>query len=552
VNITKRDIIVISVISVAFFSIASWDLGFTKTPVTYWRVVNGEPITVNFDKDENVSCLYILVSSENNVNATVSALKSGTWKAVGTLSGNEYYKWVKVDFNATTKNLRLQFENTVGDVYEVAATDGSKRINIANVMGSDSNDHDIKNLVDEQQYFESPPTFKSETYFDEIYYVKTAQEYLQRKEATEWTQPPLGKLIIAAGIEAFSFSPFGWRILGVVFATLMIPLLYVLAQTMLDSGSAAVFSASLMALDFMHFTMGRIATVDTYLVFFSVISTLFFYKNYASVVSSHKFNYKFLALGIFFFYLAFSVKWTALFGLIGEVILTAVVFFQGSPTSLRSIVTRFESFLKPLLATLILLVTGSIVYLSTYIPYASMGHGLSDLYNLQLSMFTYHSQLQATHPFSSEWWSWPFIFKPLWLYFQTLPAGLVSTITAMGNPAIWWVGFPVILIVLWRGIRERKPAYLFIGTLFMFQWIPYALITRSLFIYHFYPDVPIIVVALSALLGESWSKPRERKFVILFLAATLAVFIMFFPVISGLPVPIWYPQYLRFFKGWIF
>jgi dolichyl-phosphate-mannose--protein O-mannosyl transferase len=321
---------------------------------------------------------------------------------------------------------------------------------------------------------------------------------------------------------------------------------------MFDSRIVSILSASLIALDFMHFTMGRIATIDTYLVTFSIISTFFFFKNYLNIINNHSFNYKFLALGIFFFYLAFSVKWTAFFGLIGQIILLTIAFFWGSRLYLREIITKIASFLRPLLATLFLLVIGSSVYLITFIPYVAMGHSLGELYNLQWSMYTFHSQLQATHPFSSEWWSWPFIFKPLWLYFQSLPNNMVSTITAMGNPVIWWVGLPIVLIALWKGFRERAPSYLFIGILYMFQWIPYAFISRSLFIYHFYSNVPITIIALAAVLSESWSRPSERKFVVLFLAASLTVFITFFPVISGLPVPAWYTQYLRLFRSWIF
>jgi dolichyl-phosphate-mannose--protein O-mannosyl transferase len=77
-------------------------------------------------------------------------------------------------------------------------------------------------------------------------------------------------------------------------------------------------------------------------------------------------------------------------------------------------------------------------------------------------------------------------------------------------------------------------------------------ISRILFIYHFYPDVPIIVVALAAVLGELWGKPRERKLVLIFLTAAIAAFIIFFPVISGLPAPIWYTQHLRLFENWVF
>jgi dolichyl-phosphate-mannose--protein O-mannosyl transferase len=233
-------------------------------------------------------------------------------------------------------------------------------------------------------------------------------------------------------------------------------------------------------------------------------------------------------------------------------ILLTVAFFMGSPKSLKGYFTRFVSFLKPLLATMILFIIGSFVYLATFIPYIAMGHNLGDVFNLQRSMFIFHSQLQATHPFSSEWWSWPFIFKPLWLYFQALPNDMVSTITTMGNPVIWWVGLPVIIILLWDGIKEKRRTYLFLGLLFLFQWIPYAFISRSLFIYHFYSNVPIIVIALAAVLSELWNKPRNRKFVIIFLASALILFIAFFPVISGLPFSVGYVQCLKLFPSWVF
>ena len=82
---------------------------------------------------------------------------------------------------------------------------------------------------------EYPTTYLSQTYFDEIYYVRTAEQYLEAKEPYETTHPPLGKLIIATGILLVGFNPLGWRIMGIFFATIMIPLIfYLIWHTMKD------------------------------------------------------------------------------------------------------------------------------------------------------------------------------------------------------------------------------------------------------------------------------------------------------------------------------
>jgi dolichyl-phosphate-mannose-protein mannosyltransferase len=75
------------------------------------------------------------------------------------------------------------------------------------------------------------------------------------------------------------------------------------------------------------------------------------------------------------------------------------------------------------------------------------GRSFLDVLGLQGSMYIYHSTLVATHPFSSAWWSWPLMVKPLWLYGSSLPLNMKSTITLLGNPAVWWVGFASIIAI---------------------------------------------------------------------------------------------------------
>ena len=165
-----------------------------------------------------------------------------------------------------------------------------------------------------------PSDYMSNTYFDEIYFVRTAEQYLHLQIPYEWTHPPLGKLIQAAGIAIFGFDPFGWRIMGVIFATLMIALVYLLGKELLGTWIGGFTAAFLLTFDFMHFTMARMGTADTYVVFFSVASQLFFLFTSRSVVKDGwKTSVLPLFLAFVFFALAFSSKWLVLYGFVGEV-----------------------------------------------------------------------------------------------------------------------------------------------------------------------------------------------------------------------------------------
>lgn len=205
--------------------------------------------------------------------------------------------------------------------------------------------------------------------------------------------------------------------------------------------------------------------------------------------------------------------------------------------------------MKPMVIVLGFLIVGGLIYLSTFVPYMLIGHSLSDVYNLQWRMYSYHAGLSATHPFSSEWWTWPLDVRPLWLYFEQLSGGLVSTIAAMGNPILWWFGLSSILIAFWRGLKNRGGPYLYIGLIFVFQLLPYDLIPRCTFIYHYYPNVPMLVLASAGLLDESWKNQMKKYIVLIYLIAVAAAFIIFYPVISGYPIPSWYRDSLRWLRS---
>jgi dolichyl-phosphate-mannose--protein O-mannosyl transferase len=90
-----------------------------------------------------------------------------------------------------------------------------------------------------------------------------------------------------------------------------------------------------------------------------------------------------------------------------------------------------------------------------------IGNSFPQIINLQFQMYGFHSTLTASHPYASAWWSWPFLVSyqgnvPLWLDITYLPNNVDSTISAMGNPAVWWVSSACMIVLAERAIRGKE------------------------------------------------------------------------------------------------
>ncbi len=101
-------------------------------------------------------------------------------------------------------------------------------------------------------------------------------------------------------------TPFGWRFLGTLFGVLMLPVIYILPK-----GSSAARPSGrvtlVLASDFMHFVQTRIATIDTYAVFFILLMYLFMY-GFITTGSRRE-----LALSGIFFGIGAASKWTCIY-----------------------------------------------------------------------------------------------------------------------------------------------------------------------------------------------------------------------------------------------
>ena len=288
----------------------------------------GQSFYLDLGNQSSVQSVYFLIH-DGSFTVSVYTGSPDNWQiSASNVSFSDYYKWEEVDLRQTTRYILVNISAASdSDIEEIAVSNpNNQQIVIQNVTGIDSQNPLLRNLFDEQDKIQIPFTYMSQTYFDEIYFVRTAEQYLHLQSPYEWTHPPLGKLIQAGGIVVFGFSPFGWRIVGVIFATLMIPVMYVLGKKLFGSWIGAFSAAFLLTFDFMHFTMGRMGTADTYVVFFALVSELFFFIYFAEVVKKGwRTSVLPLFLAVIFFFLSFSTKWIALYGAVGMIALLVVI-----------------------------------------------------------------------------------------------------------------------------------------------------------------------------------------------------------------------------------
>jgi hypothetical protein len=201
-----------------------------------------------------------------------------------------------------------------------------------------------------------------------------------------------------------------------------------------------------------------------------------------------------------------------------------------------------------------------VVYGLAYLPYLALGHqwaGPSSgpgygwtVDELQSQMFGYHFGLQAGHPASSPWWSWPLDLKPVWFHSQDFDGARMQVIYNGGNPLLTWAGVPAIVLAGLLAWRRRSLALVLLVMAFAFQWLPWVRIERASFMYHYFTALPFALIAVAAFVDEALRRPWLRDVAIAFLAAAVVVGVLLFPLAAALPMPDWYINATRTLPPW--
>lgn len=353
--------------------------------------------------------------------------------------------------------------------------------------------------------------------FDEVYHAYTAKEYLKgNKEAWspwgksppgvafEWLHPPIAKELMTGSMFILhTTDAWAWRIPGALLGILSVFLVYQLAQLLLVSQTASLLAALFFSVDGLVFVQSRTGMNDAYLVTFVLISVIFFVKK--------KYFFSALFMGI-----ALSTKWPGIF--------LYLIYF---PLLLYH--RRFK-------ALIYFILLPPIVYLLSYAPYFLIGYRISDFIELHRQIWWYQTNLKATHPYSSAWWSWPLNLYPIW-YFVDYQKNSIANIFASGNNILFWTGSAALILTVFDYWKNRSERLLIILLGFLIFWLPWVVSPRIMFLYHFSPSVPFLTLALGYQLSKI-SKDKEGKQLIAILVILIIInFIFLFPFLTGIPLP---------------
>jgi dolichyl-phosphate-mannose--protein O-mannosyl transferase len=156
---------------------------------------------------------------------------------------------------------------------------------------------------------------------------------------------------------------------------------------------------------------------------------------------------------------------------------------------------------------------------------------------------------------------------------EFMPEGFVATIMCMGNPAVWWAGVAAVFYTLgrwakpyalgqWGEKRDPRPAMLLLAV--AAQYVPWMLVPRSMFIYHYFGSLPFIILCIVYAFSRiEKARPDVAKWLgIGFVAVAALLFVGFYPIATGVPVPLGWADAMNWFsflklpdwqyRGWLY
>lgn len=493
-----------------------------------------------------------------------SASEDGPWSDLLTLDDEEFFKYTKSEVATCDRFIRLLFKDPNGVLSEIWFVKDGKPVDVKLIRSTEA---DAYKVIDEQDTFKADPDYKDETYFDEIYHARNALEIANGQKMYTAVHPLLGTGIMALMIKLFGFSPFIFRMAGSFFSVMMIPLVYLFAKEFFKE-KWAFLVALFFSVDFMHYTTGRIATLEPFSVFFIILMFYMLIKalkiDYTKDLKRHFF---FLALSGLSMGLAISVKWTGVYGALGM----AVLYFIFEIRYFLKAKRRSDNNLFKKTALLLLwsilffiviplgIYTASFLFVRMYPQkWSNLSEFIDQVIRYNTYMIKYHTGLDSTHPYSSRWYMWLFDIRPIWYYVKR-STDHIQTISCFSNPLLTIAATVAMFYSIYILIKRKKRdlALLSLVIMYLSLLLPWILVSRTSFAYHYYPCIPfallILVYTLRSLYGSAVDKEKAKRYIKIFVIVSVILFVLFLPVIGGFKTNYYYVQIvLRWLPTWYF
>lgn len=407
--------------------------------------------------------------------------------------------------------------------------------------------------------------------FDETYYVKDSYALWHNGYESRWldgadeaiaqgsfehltgegsyiVHPPLGKWLIATGMELGGpANPASWRLATAITGILTVALLARVTFRLIRSPMLTFLAGFLLALDGVGITESRIALLDVFIGFFSLLAVYAFIRDRADfrarLVAALAgtapgtpaprilFRPWLLAAGLAAG-AACSVKWSGAY-MLAVMGLTVVVW---DLTALRRVQAKhwaLDGLLRcGSLDFLHLVPVAFAVYVASWWSWfthvGGYKHGwsadqriagspqrawlpdsLNDLLEYHLSMYRFHVGLDSEHPYMSHPAGWLVQWRPTSFYWRgtddmagQCSSECVQAITSIGNLGLWWPALVALVVAILLALRTRDwrwwvPLMGYAGL--YLPWFAYA--HRTIFTFYVVAFVPFVALLLTLVLG---------------------------------------------------
>jgi dolichyl-phosphate-mannose--protein O-mannosyl transferase len=385
--------------------------------------------------------------------------------------------------------------------------------------------------------------------FDEHHFVENARNYLAGRP--DWNDhPPLGKLLLAAGMLAVGDTARGWRVVPLLFGLANIALAYALAKRLFRSGWAGLIAATLFAADGFLLAYSRTALLDGILTSFALATAL---------ALARPRTWRSLLVAAALAGAAMSVK------LSGASL--------GLPVLVAALTLPRPQRLRALLAMAALPAVYGLIF-SIGLRLTGKPAGPAGVVAVTRGLVQHHLKLtDMLNPATSRWYTWFAPTNPITLRMDAVDEEHVRGMTTLGNLALWWGGELAVLGCTlglgrrwWRrrrpprgeaaeadtgsagflGEHGRAAGWLLLCWVSMLAtWI---LTRRDSYIYHYLPSYGFALVLLAGWLAHLYQRRRLAALAALLLAAEVAV--LYAPVWAQLPLTRAAWQARLFVPGW--
>jgi len=410
--------------------------------------------------------------------------------------------------------------------------------------------------------------------FDETYYVSFALDILQGNAFFD-AHPPLGKYWIALSMALFAWGrghwqtgelaqlttqPISFRWLNAI-AGAIVPLVggwvawewgrYLMPER---RRAFALLSAVLLSLDGLLLADSRLALLHVPLVGFGLLGLGAWARSHHAIYPGRWRLWAGIALGA-----SVGVKWN------GAGYWLALICLEGG----RGWSDRDRPAFRLRQLAIWLGIVPLITYGVSWLPYGLLtGKSLIEVHQ---QIWNFHQTATQAHPYQSSWYTWPLMLRPIAYFFQggvgNVETGIGPPVPApdtaialygFNSPLLAWAATAAMWLVIFGSLhRIRHPRYAGklptqLAVLYLAHWLPWALIQRTTFFYHYLPAALTAEMALAWVMSRWFTgdRPAWRRWAWGLLGLILAGFMFWLPLAIPWPLSLEALQHRWWLPSW--